>query len=107
MINFENPGNAEPLPECMICCQDIVDGECVNKEYHCTHIFHEECLSQWLQISFMCPACRAFIVRPLAEVAPPDRRLQAMREEWSNRVIEADKLDRDVLEDRRVAHLLM
>ena len=35
----------------MICCQDILDGEFVNKEYHCTHIFHEECLSQWLQIS--------------------------------------------------------
>lgn len=105
VITFENPENAEPIPECMICCQDILDGECVSKEYHCTHIFHEECLNEWLQISFMCPACKAFIYEPPAEVVPLDRRLQAMREEWSSRVIEGDQLDRDVLENRLEIHL--
>lgn len=48
----------------------------------------------------MCPACKAFIYEPPAEVAPLDRRLQAMREEWSSRVIEADQLDRDIFENR-------
>lgn len=104
VITFENPGNSDPIPECMICCQNILDGECINKEYHCTHIFHEECLSKWLYISFMCPACKAFIYEPPPEVTPTDRRLQAMREEWSSLVIEADQLDRNVFENRLGIH---
>ena len=59
-----------PADECSICYEDIKDdeprGACDNPE--CEHVFHEDCLDQWLQqsetrvggqvIFGTCPLCR-------------------------------------------------
>merc|ERR1712129_445976 len=43
--------------ECVICIQDLVDGDEV-RTMPCGHTFHRECMDVWLQRSRFCPLCR-------------------------------------------------
>jgi predicted RNase H-like nuclease (RuvC/YqgF family) len=42
--------------DCFICYDEFKDNECL-KQLMCKHIFHKECLSQWLMNSNNCPIC--------------------------------------------------
>ena len=42
--------------ECSICFDEFKDNELL-KQLKCTHIFHKECLSQWLLNENKCPNC--------------------------------------------------
>ena len=42
--------------ECVVCLGEFAGGECIKTT--CGHMFHDECLSQWLKKSFSCPICR-------------------------------------------------
>jgi hypothetical protein len=42
--------------ECFICYDEFKDNELL-KQLQCKHIFHKECLSQWLMNNNNCPVC--------------------------------------------------
>jgi len=48
------------LPLCPICREDI-EGKCVS--LFCSHKFHIDCLSPWIQNNNTCPCCRTIIER--------------------------------------------
>ncbi len=56
-----------PLDLCSICREDIKDdeprGACDNPD--CEHVFHEDCLDQWLAINPSCPLCKSEISSPI------------------------------------------
>jgi phage FluMu protein Com len=43
-----------PMTDCPICLKSIVE------PFHtsCNHVFHEECIETWFQLSHKCPMCR-------------------------------------------------
>jgi hypothetical protein len=43
--------------ECAICLGVVESGESVY-DVPCGHIFHEQCLEEWLNSNANCPACR-------------------------------------------------
>ncbi|KAM6600439.1 hypothetical protein CsatA_020048 [Cannabis sativa] len=46
---------------CSICLEKISSfGDCSSKgvEMPCSHVFHKDCIVQWLEISHLCPLCR-------------------------------------------------
>ncbi|KAF4354037.1 hypothetical protein F8388_002437 [Cannabis sativa] len=46
---------------CSICLEKISSfGDCRSKgvEMPCSHVFHKDCIVQWLEISHLCPLCR-------------------------------------------------
>ena len=45
---------------CVICINDFKRNETILK-LHCNHIFHENCIEEWLQIKMECPICRKII----------------------------------------------
>jgi len=47
------------MSECSICLSDILLKEA--KTTICSHIFHNECLNQWLSTNNNCPLCRGVI----------------------------------------------
>ena len=47
--------------ECVICITNYELNDKVRK-IHCGHMFHEECLRDWLKEHHTCPLCRANIV---------------------------------------------
>uniref|UniRef100_A0A7S2EWX5 RING-type domain-containing protein n=1 Tax=Trieres chinensis TaxID=1514140 RepID=A0A7S2EWX5_TRICV len=51
--------------ECTICLDQYEEGDtvCWAKKEECDHIFHEECISHWLQDHDECPLCRTNIVK--------------------------------------------
>ncbi|XP_075433702.1 RING finger protein 11-like isoform X2 [Ascaphus truei] len=52
-----DPGPAEKkLKECVICMLELVSGDPV-RFLPCMHIYHVECIDDWLMRSFTCPSC--------------------------------------------------
>ncbi|CAD8180499.1 unnamed protein product [Paramecium octaurelia] len=44
--------------ECLICLDKIKESDYVRLTY-CTHIFHVQCIDNWLEKNRICPACRS------------------------------------------------
>merc|ERR1719387_2392654 len=46
--------------ECCICLEAYKPGDtiCVAKTSACDHVFHQECVTEWLQENDQCPLCR-------------------------------------------------
>lgn len=43
---------------CVICLEDMKDGELCRRLSQCNHIFHETCVKPWLIKNRSCPICR-------------------------------------------------
>ena len=41
---------------CIICFDEVIEAE--SYELPCTHLFHDMCISRWLNIRRCCPCCR-------------------------------------------------
>ena len=46
---------------CTICLNDYEKGDMVKEIPNCGHIFHSECLNEWLLRRFKCPNCNLTI----------------------------------------------
>ncbi|XP_037092940.1 E3 ubiquitin-protein ligase RNF165-like [Pollicipes pollicipes] len=46
--------------KCTICLSEFEDGECVRR-LPCMHLYHIDCVDQWLATSRRCPICRVDI----------------------------------------------
>jgi hypothetical protein len=57
-------------PECTICLSKFEAGEtlCWAKTDQCNHVFHFECIGEWLKDHDECPICQADIVNAVAIV---------------------------------------
>ncbi|KAF7063450.1 hypothetical protein CFC21_069968 [Triticum aestivum] len=42
---------------CSVCMEAFEEGEALRR-MHCSHAFHEDCISMWLSVSHLCPLCR-------------------------------------------------
>lgn len=50
---------------CSICLDDYDEGDTIVKSKYCTHYFHRECITQWLErekSDYKCPCCRNHMV---------------------------------------------
>ncbi|KAI8989398.1 hypothetical protein BDB01DRAFT_781677 [Pilobolus umbonatus] len=50
--------------ECII-CQDLLSSELFTVKLPCKHIYHSNCITQWLMINCSCPICRHVISRDI------------------------------------------
>ncbi|KAI4385104.1 hypothetical protein MLD38_003165 [Melastoma candidum] len=44
--------------ECVICLVRFEDGEVCRVLTNCKHVFHKECIDEWMSRSLCCPICR-------------------------------------------------
>jgi hypothetical protein len=60
--NTERPSEDDPQllenPTCSICLEDYGNLNAVSKTKTCGHLFHTQCLKNWLQVNRNCPLCR-------------------------------------------------
>eukprot|EP01136_Pigoraptor_vietnamica_P030533 Opistho-1_new@89923 len=42
--------------ECLICCDDYIEGDLLHA-LPCFHVYHKDCVEDWLSRSFVCPIC--------------------------------------------------
>lgn len=45
--------------ECAICLSEFVEGEGIKVLGECNHVFHVQCIQQWLNSHSSCPTCRS------------------------------------------------
>ncbi|CAF4775603.1 unnamed protein product, partial [Rotaria sp. Silwood2] len=57
VISFGKEPDQFNQTECAICRTNFEAGESL-KKLHCGHLFHPECVANWLQITRICPICR-------------------------------------------------
>ncbi|XP_055803451.1 E3 ubiquitin-protein ligase MBR1-like [Solanum dulcamara] len=50
----------EKNSQCMVCLEELAKKEADHEilSMPCSHMFHEECITKWLQTSHYCPICR-------------------------------------------------
>lgn len=55
---------APEVPEttCAICLDEFEDGDLLNAQGECPHLFHKDCLIMWLERHDVCPICRRQMV---------------------------------------------
>ena len=51
------------INECVICLEDIKDGEIAKVLPECAHVFHRACIDLWFRKNMVCPICRATCYR--------------------------------------------
>ncbi|KAE9607646.1 putative transcription factor C2H2 family [Lupinus albus] len=51
-----------PLPRCCVCLGEFELKEELLQIPHCKHVFHIECIHNWLQSNTTCPLCRCSII---------------------------------------------
>lgn len=51
-------GGMKGNDECVICLEDIKDGEICRVLPECSHVFHKACVGLWLMKKRVCPICR-------------------------------------------------
>lgn len=63
--NQNNANIRENDKVCSICLCEFADHEIISKLPKCNHIFHRECIREWLLRNHICPFCRNDIKRAL------------------------------------------
>ncbi|XP_074304863.1 E3 ubiquitin-protein ligase ATL6-like [Silene latifolia] len=60
--------------ECAVCLTEFEDDDTLRLIPHCDHVFHPDCIDQWLSGHTTCPVCRANLTEPVTIL--PDINLQ-------------------------------
>ena len=60
-LNVTAGEGGEKGPSCCICVTEYQEGEVVKKLPNCTHIYHLDCIKEWLEYKGNCPLCRTRI----------------------------------------------
>lgn len=67
-------GSRSTDPECTICLEKFSTGDSVSwpKYGACDHIYHTECITDWLALHDDCPLCRVAIIGNVPEMRQPN-----------------------------------
>lgn len=57
-IDMEQSSKLEEMVICIICYEDIKEGDLITTIPECLHEMHSSCLSEWIKIKLSCPICR-------------------------------------------------
>ncbi|EHA8588416.1 putative RING-H2 finger protein ATL53 [Cocos nucifera] len=50
--------------ECVVCLEEMAEGQAARVLPGCCHAFHRHCVDTWLQLHPVCPICRARLLPP-------------------------------------------
>lgn len=58
-----HPRGGQPIVEvdCVICMSNVVVNGRNRMATPCDHVFHEECLQEWMDVKMECPTCRRIL----------------------------------------------
>lgn len=75
--------------ECMICMEEFAAGDSVAWSIHCDHVFHDDCLTEWLMKHDNCPYCRQLVIPDFDGVStkpPSKKKVKQMQADRTTRI---------------------
>ncbi|TVU33278.1 hypothetical protein EJB05_25071, partial [Eragrostis curvula] len=63
---YEQPDD-DAASKCPVCLNDVKEGEVVKQLPLCRHLFHQQCIDQWLRDKPTCPVCRSGVFATLPD----------------------------------------
>ncbi|KAG8638002.1 putative RING-H2 finger protein ATL19 [Manihot esculenta] len=63
-LDYDTYKTTTSITECAICLDEFGSGDLCRLLPLCKHIYHFECINQWLLEELTCPICRSPIVNP-------------------------------------------
>ena len=58
-------------PSCSVCIDQFEEGEIIKTMPTCQHVFHKDCIDEWLSQHSTCPNCRASLLPAPGSPSPP------------------------------------
>ena len=55
---WRNGGQNKEDLDCVICMNTVDVSEKAYMVAPCEHVFHRDCLTQWMEVKMECPTCR-------------------------------------------------
>jgi len=62
----ERPDRSVTQTQCMVCLEDFTDEQEVRR-LPCSHLFHSECIDEWLRRCTDCPICKTNVDRVIRD----------------------------------------
>jgi hypothetical protein len=86
--NFDDKISCQiPVNECNICLEPYVQDDHVRKSVVCDHVFHRQCISEWLRLGKReCPCCRTVFVNLPPSISKSESSLSVVSEDNINEI---------------------
>lgn len=79
--------------ECAVCLSEFEDNETLRLLPKCDHVFHAECVDEWLGSHTTCPVCRANLLPQLGDLVAEPVESPALDIEAQHYVVESESED--------------
>lgn len=87
MVDVEAPNDetvdSDRGQECLICMDSFSEGDSVAFSIHCDHVFHHQCIAEWLLKHNDCPYCRRSVIPEKKLTRKHSRMLKAEKQKKS------------------------
>lgn len=81
--------------ECAVCLMEFEDTETLRLIPKCDHVFHPECIDEWLSSHTTCPVCRANLVPQPADSVPESQQQDVEDQNQNDAVTEQQNAESD------------
>ncbi|KAJ9560578.1 hypothetical protein OSB04_005738 [Centaurea solstitialis] len=91
--------------ECAVCLNEFRDHEALRLLPECSHVFHRDCIDEWLGLHITCPVCRASLVLKPCQVDHKIESYYGPNEPTKGHVtIQLSELKHDLPPTRKISH---
>ncbi|XP_076919686.1 RING-H2 finger protein ATL38-like [Bidens hawaiensis] len=90
--------------ECAVCLNEFHDHEALRLLPECSHVFHRDCIDEWLASHVTCPVCRASLVPRTSQLSRETELTDGLKRHTKDHVsVKIVELEHDLVPPRKLS----